>query len=247
MPPHFHVPGAYAKFVPFGVAHVAVMALTALAPGLLALLVRNADRAIDKAFRYGFAALLVGTWIGWYALFAARGWLGIGNVLPMNLCDWATIALLVALLGKSARAFELAYAWAIAGTLQGLITPDVNYSFPEPQFVLFMLAHGLIVAAVIYLVFGTGLRPTRAFIPRVIGWTLTYAAAAGAADWVLGTNYGFLRAKPTHATLFDALSPWPYYLPEVVAIGVAAAFLLYLPWVIGGRLRGTARTRPAMA
>jgi hypothetical integral membrane protein (TIGR02206 family) len=138
------------KFVLFESDHIAVVVLTLIVPVILALTARRSSASVDAVFRYGLAALLIGTWIAWYALFIARGWLGLGNGLPLNLCDWATIALLVTLIRPNQKTFELAYFWAFAGTIQGLITPDVNYSFPEPQFVVFFLGHAAIIAAAIY-------------------------------------------------------------------------------------------------
>jgi len=225
------------KFVLFGIDHIAALVLTVLVPASLAVVARRRPQW-DKPFRLGFAALLIGTWIAWYALFVARDWLGLGNALPMNLCDWAAIALITALIRPNQKAYELAYFWAFAGTIQGLVTPDVNYGFPEPQFVVFILGHAAIMASVIYLTFGTRMRQLPASIPRVIGWTFAYAGAASLVDWTLGTNYGFFRAKPTHATFYDLLSVWPYYIPETVVLGIAAALLLYLPWFVIDRARG---------
>ena len=224
-----------ARFVPFGADHVAALALTAVVPLSLAFIARKRPDW-EKWFRWGFAALLIGTWIAWYALFIARGWLGLGNALPMNLCDWATVALIWTLIRPNQLAYELAYFWAFAGTIQGLVTPDVNYGFPEPQFVVFILGHAAILAGVIYLTFGTRMRQVAASVPRVIGWSLVYGAAAAGADWMLGTNYGFFRAKPSHATFYDLLSAWPYYIPETIVLGIAMALLLYLPWFVGDRI-----------
>ncbi len=225
------------KFILFGVQHFAVMGLTFGAPLLLALPVRRLrhDR-LDLHIRRGFAALLIGTWIAWYALFIARGWLGLGNALPMNLCDWATVAALLACLRRNQKAYELAYFWGLAGTIQGIVTPDVNYGFPEAQFLVFIAGHALIIGAVLYLTFAGGLRPVASSLKRVALWTLGYAAAAGVTDWLLGVNYGFFRAKPAHATLFDLFHAWPYYLPEMIAFGMAAMALLYAPWWASDRL-----------
>jgi hypothetical integral membrane protein (TIGR02206 family) len=220
------------KFALFEFDHVAVIALTVIVPAILAFVARRAGPRADTAFRYVFAALLIVTWIAWYALFIARDWLALGNALPMNLCDWATIALLVTLIRPNQRAFELAYFWAFAGTIQGLVTPDVNYSFPEPQFVVFFLGHAAILAAALYLTLGTRMRQVPASIPRVVSWTLVYATTASLTDWLLGTNYGFFRAKPNHATFFDLMPAWPYYSPETVLLGVLAALVLYLPWFV---------------
>ncbi len=76
------------KFVLFGPDHVVALFLTVAIPIALAVIAR-ATPSLDRAFRWFFAAVLIGTWIAWFALFIARGWLGWGNALPMNLCDWA--------------------------------------------------------------------------------------------------------------------------------------------------------------
>src|SRR5262249_6371473 len=135
-----------------------VIALTLVVPMAFASVGRG-RASIDLAIRRVFAGALIATWIAWYVLFIERHWLSLGNALPMNLCDWATIAVIAACLTRAQRAYELAYFWSLAGTLQGLVTPDVNYPFPEPQFIVFMAGHALIIAAVLYLTFGTGLRP----------------------------------------------------------------------------------------
>ena len=224
-------------FVLFGPQHLAVIGLTLGVPLLLGAAARRGGPRVDRAIRWSFSALLIGTWIGWYVLFAARHWLGLGNEFPMNLCDWATIALIVTLVAPNPRAFELAYFWALAATTQGLVTPDVTYAFPEAQFIVFLLGHGAIVAAVIYLMFGSGMRPVPASLPRVAAWSLGYAGAASLTDWLLGVNYGFFRAKPGHATFYDLLPAWPGYIPVTFLIGIAAIVVLYAPWYVADRRR----------
>jgi hypothetical integral membrane protein (TIGR02206 family) len=226
------------KFVLFGPQHLIVMALTFVVPIMLALLVRRTGNTkLERFVPLAFAGLLIGTWISWYVLFIARGWITWGNVLPMNLCDWATIAVLVALIRPSLLAYELAYFWSFAGTMQGLVTPDVNYGFPEPQFVVFFLGHAAIIASVIYLTFGAKMRPVARSVPRAIGWSLIYAAVAASIDWALGVDYGFFRAKPNHATLFELMPQWPYYIPEMLGLGVVAVLALYAPWFAADAFR----------
>ncbi|MBS0469728.1 MAG: TIGR02206 family membrane protein [Proteobacteria bacterium] len=226
-----------APFVLFGHQHLTAIGLTLSVPAVLAGVRRTAWPDGDTPIRWSFAALLIGTWIAWYMLFIARHWLGAGNEFPMNLCDWATIALIVTLIRPNQQAYDLAYFWALAGTTQGLVTPDVNFAFPEPQFIVFLLGHGAIIAAVIYLTFGTGMRPVPASIPRVIAWSLAYAAAAGLLDWIANVNYGFFRAKPGHETFYDILPAWPYYIPVTVLLGFLSILILYAPWYIADRVR----------
>ena len=62
-------------------------------------------------------------------------------------------------------------------------------------------------------------------------------AAAGAVDWALGVNYGFLRSKPIYASLYDLMPAWPYYLPVVVALAVLSTLICYAPFFLADRLR----------
>ena len=224
-----------APFVFLGPSHLTALALTFAAPAALSMLSRR-WQSHDRAIRLGLAAVIALNWALWMGLLWAKGWLNIGNEIPLNLCDWATVATFVALVWPSQKSFEVAYFWALCGTLQALITPDCKYEFPDPQFTLFFVYHGSIIAAVLYLVFGRGMRPLPSSFPRVIGWTALYAAAAGAADVWLGTNYGFLRAKPDHPTFLDALAPWPWYLPELAIVGLAFMALVYAPFFVRDRL-----------
>jgi hypothetical integral membrane protein (TIGR02206 family) len=231
-----------APFVLFGPSHIAAMLLTVAVAVALIALVRLWAEARDT-IRWALAALLTGVWAWWYVLAWHRGWLTIGDSLPMNLCDWATVATIIALLRPSQQAYELAYFWALGGTLQGMITPDTPFDFPEVRFVIFFIYHGAIIAGVLFLTFRMHYRPWLRSIPRVALCSIGYLIAAGAVDAALGTNYGFLRAKPAQLTLFAALSPWPYYIPELVLIGFLSAAILYAPWFVADRLRG----RPVLA
>jgi len=208
------------------------MALTVVMPLSLAAGHRLRGMPTDKTVRVSLAAFLVTGWVCWFILFAQRGWLDIGNALPLNLCDWALTALVIALLTKNQFAYELGYFWGLGGTLQGMITPDVAYDFPDPQFLFFFVEHGGIIAALLYLTLGTALRPRPVSLAHVAAATLFYAATAGVADWLLGTNYGFLRAKPPGTTLLSFLSPWPWYIPELVAAGILSLTIYYLPFAL---------------
>ena len=90
-------------FVMFGPAHLVALALTFILPLLLAGLTRQGGGAIDRAARLCLAAILGTGWLCWLLLFAQRGWLTLGNELPLNLCDWACAALVVALLTRTCR------------------------------------------------------------------------------------------------------------------------------------------------
>lgn len=125
-------------FHSFGVSHIsAVAAMFAVSAALIAASRAARSPGFDKALRWTLAALLLGDWAAYLAMFYRKGWLALGNVLPLNLCDWATIAVIVTLIRPNQRSYELAYFWALAGTLLTTITPDLQYDFPDWRFVFF--------------------------------------------------------------------------------------------------------------
>jgi len=225
-------------FVLFGGPHLIAMAAAFVLPVVAAKALRpRAHPARDRIIRWSFAALMTANWLAWMFLLYEKGWLGPGNELPLNLCDWATVATVVTLVYPNQRSYELAYFWALAGTLQGMMTPDVIYDFPDMEFVLFFVFHSGIIAAVLYMTFGLGWRPYPASLPRVIAWTLVYAAIAGLFDWILDANYAFLRAKPPFASVFNFMPAWPWYIPLLIVLGLLSCLIYYAPFYVWDRTR----------
>ncbi len=224
-------------FVLFGRDHLIVLALTVVLPLALASVTRRSEterRVVD----YGFAAFLIATWVLWFYVIFDKGWQSVQTLLPMNLCDWATIAAIVTLIRPNQKSYELAYFWAFAGTLQAMLTPDLQYGFPDLRFVVFFAFHGGVIAAALYLTFAVKLRPYPRSLPRVAAWSLFYAASAGFIDWLFKVNFGYLRAKPAEASLFDLLAPWPWYIAELILLGVLSIFIYYAPfWIWDQRKR----------
>lgn len=223
-------------FVLFGRAHLVVLALAVAVPIVLAVLTRRSMRAI-RAMQFSFAAWLIGTWILWFWMIFHLGWQSPQTLLPMHLCDWATIAAIVTLFVPNQKTYELAYFWCLCGTLLAMVTPDLKYDFPDLRFVIFFAFHGGVIAAMLYLTFAARMRPYLASIPRVIGWTLVYAGTAGTVDWAFNVNFGYLRAKPAQATMMDVMAPWPWYVAELAVLGIALILIWYLPFLIRDRAR----------
>ena len=61
----------------------------------------------------------------------------VSTWLPMHLCDWATITVVLALCFRWQWSYELAYFWSLGGTLQALLTPDIVADFPTIWFLVF--------------------------------------------------------------------------------------------------------------
>ena len=229
-------------FVLFGTAHLTAIALAFAVPLVLALAVRLSGSAgLRDIVRWVFAAELIATYALWYWLLYERGWMAVGNMLPMHLCDWAAIVCIVSLLRPNQRTYELAYFWALTGTVQATLTPELAMGWPDWRFVVFFAFHCGVIAAVLYMTLGMKMRPYPKSIPRVVGWTLLYGVAAGLVDWIFGVNFGFLAAKSRNGSVLDLLSPWPWYIAELVPIALVLILILYSPFFAADQV---SRRRP---
>ena len=163
--------------------------------------------------------------------------------LPLALCDIGVLVAAVACWWETALLVELTYFWGLAGTLQGILTPDLNVGFPHLVFFQYVVGHVGIVAAALFLVVGSGIVPRRRAAPRVLAITLAYSAVVGIVDAVTGANYMFLRAPPGEWTLLRVLGPWPWYIASAVGVAAILVTLLDTPfWA--GRRRATVATAP---
>jgi hypothetical integral membrane protein (TIGR02206 family) len=231
-------PNMTPPFVRFGPPHLMVIALTFAAPLFLAAAVRWSDSAaVARAVSWFLVGMLVGGETLTLVFLARDGDLTIASAAPMYLCDWAAAAAVITLIHPNQRTYELCYFWALAGTMQALLTPDLSYGFPDPRFISFFALHGGVIAAALYLTLGVGMRPVPMSIVRALAWSAVYLAVAMAVNAIFGTNYGYLRAKPAHASLLDDMAPWPFYIPQLVLLAILSCLVYYLPFFMIDRLR----------
>ena len=228
------------SFERFGTAHIVVIALTLATPLALSALVRWYRVGIlTKTVNRVLVTLLIGDKIVSLILLGRDGQLTIETIAPLYLCDWAAIVTVVTLIYPNQRTYELGYFWALGGTLQALLTPDLSFGFPDPRFIDFFGLHGGVIAAVLYLTLGMKMRPVPASIARVLAWTALYGAVAIATNTAFNTNFGYLRAKPAHPSLLDYLASWPFYIAQLAFMALVSCLICYLPFFIIDRRRRT--------
>lgn len=179
--------------------------------------------------------------------FVEPGGLNIGASLPLELCDLAEYVAVIALWTRSRRATAFVYYVALTLSIQAIVTPSLEQTFPSPRFFGFWTLHLLVVWAAVYLTWGLGFRPTWRLYWFTCAVTLVWAGVAYSSNIVLGTNFGYLNHKPSAASLLDLFGPWPWYLLVGGSIISSVwALLLTLPWELGrARVhRQPASTRP---
>jgi hypothetical integral membrane protein (TIGR02206 family) len=206
-------------FVRLGPAHLTAMAAIACVALALAWRVRKGlSLATSRRLRLGLAAGLVAAQIAEQISAHAEGRLLVA--LPLQLCDLNWLLAIVGLLSLERRVAEPLYFFALAGTLPGILTPELPVGFPSARFLAYFSTHGLVVISAVVLTFGFGLLPARGAPWRAFALLNVYALLVTPVNLALRTNFLYLRAKPAPGTPFDWLGPWPYYI-----LGLEAGFL----------------------
>lgn len=203
-------------------------AIIVLAAGICVILVygRWARRQVDRAFAVAIMATALPIE---FAQFMPSEW-DLQTSLPLQLCDWAWVVAAVALLTRSRLAAALCYFWGLTLTTQAIMTPALTTPFPGLRWWLFWVMHLLIVWAAVYVVWAMKLFPTWRTYVQCVAITLAWAAVTFTFNIVVGTNYGYLNAKPDHAQALDLLGPWPLSLLIEAMIAAAVWALLTWPW-----------------
>lgn len=204
---------------------------TFLAPPLLWLLSRKVKSPrLARGICWGIAAALIAAYVGAILLKAHGETLDVDDSLPMQLCDWAALATVLALTRRGPLAFELAYFWGLAGTAQALFTPAIEIT-DGLRVLCFLIIHSSIPAGVLWLMFEYKLRPRPGALLRVMLWSEFYLTCALAVNAITGGNYGFLTHRPGTHTMLDYFSDSrPLYIAEMNITALVFFALLAAPW-----------------
>ena len=154
--------------------------------------------------------------------------------IPLQLCDLAIFAVAVSLIRHYQWVWELAYFWGLGGSLQAVLTPDLGVTFPDYIFIKFFLSHGFIVTGVIFLAVGCQRPINFRSVLRVFSITNVYALFVGIFNWLCGTNYLYLCAKPSQPSLLDYAGNGLYYYLGLEAALMISLFVYYLPYPLMG-------------
>ncbi len=214
----------------FGTPHLSALVVTAL---IALVMIWQRKRWMEQ----GMLVLLLLSWPFSVLSHWQMGDLNLENALPVQLCDVAAFAGVLALWKRHPLACELVYFFGLAGTLQGLITPNLLVDFPHVRFFAFFVSHCSVVIVSLYVVLGLGVQPRTWSVGRMMICILGYAAAVGALNAALRTNYAFLCSKPPVASLMDALGPWPWYIAGLIGLATLFFVILDLPFMWQRRRR----------
>ena len=229
------------SFRAFGTTHLAALGMIAV----IGVATTRVGRRLGERGKILMGRVLAGMLVAYAVVAYTRKFASPevrwGDSLPLHLCDWVLVLCVIGLLREGQRVRELAYFWGLAGSIHGLVTPDLRANFPAWGFFQFFWGHGGVVLAVVFFLGVCGLRPARGSAWKAFVCLNVYAAVVGTLDAAFGWNYGYLCHTPAQPSLLDHLGPMPWRLLGMEAIALASFALLALPWRRAGR-EATLRT-----
>jgi hypothetical integral membrane protein (TIGR02206 family) len=222
------------EFQPYGLPHLTVICLTIVLPFALAAIVwRTKSQPLEKMIIGVLSAVLILNYVVYLVFIRSHGIVDWRRMLPMQMCDWGMVVVIVAMWRGSQRWFEVAYFWGIGGTLQALLTPNLHFGFPDWRFISFFTSHSCIIVGVVFLMLTRRYRPYPMSIVRVWLWSEFYFVVTLAVDRLTDVNYGFLLHKPEAFSILSFLSDsWPLYLLQMHVLALSFFLGLYAPFAI---------------
>ena len=124
--------------------------------------------------------------------------------------------------------------WGIGGATMALLTPDVDFAYPNPVFFPFFYIHSLILLGVFFSVIALKQRPYLNDVHKVIGISLVLMIFIYLANFLLGdgANFWYLNDKPDNATIMNLFPDPPYHILVTIPVAIALFYIIYLPlWI----------------
>lgn len=153
--------------------------------------------------------------------------------LPLYLCSFMALIIPVFTYYRKYWMYEILLFWIIAGTSQGVITPDIADGFPAFDYFRYWIVHLGLLIIIFYTTFVFNMRPKLKSVFKSILVLLLYMVVMMILNNVLGANYSYLNYKPESASVLDYLGEWPWYLIQVILLLLPYFLLIYLFFQIG--------------
>jgi hypothetical integral membrane protein (TIGR02206 family) len=162
-----------------------------------------------------------------------HGTYSIKTDLPLHLCGLLTIAMPFLMYYKNAKWLSICYFLIFAGTLQAVITPDLNAGYGHLTYYTYFIVHTVLVWMPIYVFQVHRIKPTFKHLISSVIVANIYLILVHCINLLLGSNYFYTVHKPRSGSLLDYFGEWPIYLLVGEVVAIILFILLYLPFYYG--------------
>lgn len=220
------------EFIMFSGAHLSAVFL-AIVFWVFMFVFRDAisKSTMKKVWLYGIVTILIVCEISLYIWNTINSNWSILYSLPLQLCSISLIMSIFMLLSRSYALYEFLYFAGMGGAIMALVTPELRFTFPHFIFFHFFIGHAAIITACLYMTFIMKYRPTLKSVMRTMLWLNILLIPIFIVNAITGANYMFLMRKPSTASLFDFLGPWPWYIIGLELMAFITFLIMYIPFV----------------
>nr|WP_321247622.1 TIGR02206 family membrane protein [uncultured Psychroserpens sp.] len=152
--------------------------------------------------------------------------------LPLYLCSLLGILIPIFTYYRKYWMFEILVFWVIAGTIQGVITPDIAEGFPSLDYFRYWIVHLGLLTVIFYSIFVLQLKPKFKSVFKSFLALQVYVIVMIVINYSLDANYFYLNRKPESASVLDYLGDWPYYIIVAQLIIIPLFSIIYIPFYI---------------
>ena len=155
--------------------------------------------------------------------------------LPLYLCSLMALLIPIFTYYRKFWMYEILLFWIIAGTTQGVITPDILEGFPTFDYFRYWTVHLGLLTIIFYATFVLNMRPKLKSVLKSFLVLQVYLIFMMIINFVLKANYFYLNEKPKSASILDFFGEWPYYIMVVQLLVIPYFLIIYLPFYLAER------------
>ena len=220
-----------------GLSHILTVILSISSIILIPKYLKDTSFKVKNSFKYVIIFLLL---INQIMDFYREG-IAIGRWqegLPLHLCDFSTMAIILYFLTKKRDFFVFAFFFGIAGGGMSILTPDTVYGFPYIGYIQSQIGHTMILMGVTYAMIIDKQRPYLIDVPKALFYASVLLLFTYFMNYILGTNYWFLAEKPIGDNITSFMRPEPFHIIDLYIAAIVICYAIYLPYYIRDRSRG---------
>jgi len=152
--------------------------------------------------------------------------------LPLYLCSFIAVLIPIFTSYRNYLVYEILVFWIIAGTLQGVITPDIAEGFPTFDYFRYWIVHLGLLIIIFYATFVFVMKPKLKSVFKSFLALQVYLILMICINWLLDSNYFYLNEKPKSASLLDYFGEWPIYILIVQLLLLPYFLVIYVPFYL---------------
>ena len=157
--------------------------------------------------------------------------------LPLHLCDFSTMAIILYFLSKKRDFFIFAFFFGIAGGGMSILTPDTIYGFPYVGYIQSQIGHTMILMGVSYAMIIDKQRPYLRDVIKALFYASILLLFTYFMNYILGTNYWFLAEKPIGNNITSFMRAEPFHIIDLYMAAILVCYLMYLPYYLKDRFQ----------